>query len=394
MGKTSKWLSNLLGRCRCRRRRSLCNNNDTNNNNSHSSAIGDVLALDPSKHAIAVAAATAAAAEAALAAAKAAAEVVRLTNNAPPSGNHSSRRRSIEDVAAVKIQSAFRGYLARKALRALKGLVRLQALVRGHFVRKQSADMLRRLQALVRVQHRALASRAQNLESTHSSRVYSMRYDQIHARSTEKPEDFSAAKGNCSIRSIEEANWLDNWVEAGSSMNVPGPLKISHVDDENSDKILEIDSWKPHSKPRSRSQTYLRTQQHISVQDYCNRSFAASDYLARYSPNNDQFLHKPGMADDAASLKSLNFPLEASESARKSPKTPLKDRESSGSFLGGTPSPSYMANTKSSQAKARRSQSVPRQRGDPESKRSSSKRSLHVLWELRTSLRRNSDSFL
>jgi len=196
-----------------------------------------------------------------------------------------------------------------------------------------------------------------------------------------------------SIRSIREANWLDNWVEAGSSINSPGPLKISHVGDENSDKILEIDSWRPHSKPRSRSQNYLRTQQHISVQDYCNRSFAASDYLARYSPNNDQLLHKPGIAEDAASLKSVNFPPEASESAKKSPKTPLRDHESSRSILGGTPSPSYMANTKSFRAKTR-SQSVPRQRGDPESKRNPCKRSLHVLWELSTSLRRNSDSFL
>ncbi|GJN14970.1 hypothetical protein PR202_gb01852 [Eleusine coracana subsp. coracana] len=54
--------------------------------------------------------------------------------------------------AAVVIQKAFRGYLARKALRALKSLVKLQALVRGYLVRKQAATTLRRLQALMRLQ--------------------------------------------------------------------------------------------------------------------------------------------------------------------------------------------------------------------------------------------------
>lgn len=77
--------------------------------------------LDANKRAIAVAAATAAVAEAALAAAHAAAEVVRLTSGSGRAGNSSrpatpahfsiGQQRWMDEVAAVKIQSAFRGYL-------------------------------------------------------------------------------------------------------------------------------------------------------------------------------------------------------------------------------------------------------------------------------------------
>ncbi|GKU95325.1 hypothetical protein SLEP1_g8696 [Rubroshorea leprosula] len=72
--------------------------------------------VDPTKHAIAVAAATAAVAEAAVAAAQAAAAVVRLTSSSgrcprDPTSHFSTNCGVREELAAVKIQSAFRGYL-------------------------------------------------------------------------------------------------------------------------------------------------------------------------------------------------------------------------------------------------------------------------------------------
>lgn len=66
--------------------------------------------------------------------------------------------------AATKIQAGFRSYLAKRALHALRGLVKLQALVRGHLVRKQTTATLRGMHALMAIQVRARIHRIQMAE--------------------------------------------------------------------------------------------------------------------------------------------------------------------------------------------------------------------------------------
>lgn len=67
----------------------------------------------------------------------------------------------VENLAAIKIQTAYRGYLARKALRALKGFVTLQAIIRGRAVRRQAMTTLKCLQAIVNIQSDFCIKRSQ-----------------------------------------------------------------------------------------------------------------------------------------------------------------------------------------------------------------------------------------
>ncbi|KAL5546210.1 hypothetical protein UlMin_005897 [Ulmus minor] len=72
--------------------------------------------------------------------------------------------KSIEESAAIKIQTAFRGYLARRALHALRGLVRLKLLMEGSVVKRQATNTLKCMQTLARVQSQIRSRRIQMLE--------------------------------------------------------------------------------------------------------------------------------------------------------------------------------------------------------------------------------------
>ncbi|KAJ0856176.1 putative IQ motif, EF-hand binding protein [Helianthus annuus] len=321
MGKTTRWLRSLFAGKKSVSRKQLPENQPSCAGVGLYSKSGD-----DNKHAIAVAAATAAVAEAALAAAHAAAEVVRLTSGGGVGGNrgfYDGER--LKGVAAVKIQAAFRAYLARKALRALKALVKLQALVRGHIVRKQSADMLRRMQAMARLQAQALANRAYLSSSPHSSIKSS--------RSHRHPRSISMSNFKDSFGQERQhrngPNWLENWMEDNSW--------TSNCDDK-SDKILEVDTWKPRN-----STTPTKPIKHKKP----SVARVASDISSFES---DWGTEKPARPKSASSRRS------------RSPFAPSDRAEYPQAPLGYYPShPNYMANTESSQARVR-SFSAPRQR--------------------------------
>lgn len=67
---------------------------------------------------------------------------------------------TIADIAATRIQTAFRSFRARKTLRHLKGAKRLQALAQRHYVRKQVSATLNHLQSWSKIQMQIRSRRA------------------------------------------------------------------------------------------------------------------------------------------------------------------------------------------------------------------------------------------
>ena len=184
------------------------------------------------------------------------------------------------------------------------------------------------------------------------------------------------------------SNWLDSWMEENTWSQTGDASSKNVNDDEKSDKILEVDTWKPHLK--SQHSTSTSFQHHYSSSDYNNENFMVHESPSKrsskaYNPSLSSMKHQKGKEEVASSRTAESSPQAFSASSRlesgsrRGPFTPTKSESSWGFFNAYSGYPSYMANTQSSRAKVR-SQSAPRQRLEFE-RYGSSTRSIQGLWE-------------
>ncbi|XP_062086802.1 protein IQ-domain 26-like [Humulus lupulus] len=312
---------------------------------------------EQNKHAIAVAAATAAAADAAVAAAQAAVAVVRLTSQ---SGANQNGKR--EKLAAVKIQTVFRGYLARKALRALKGLVKIQALVRGFLVRKRTAATLHSMQALIRAQTAVRTQRARR-----SFNKENRLFPEFHSRK--------------SIERFDESRCEFH------SKRLSATYEASINGFEESPKIVEIDTFKPKSRSSRRFSAALSEcgcgedlpYQTISSPLLCPVQARISVPESQHLQDFEWYFN----GHECRFSTAHSTPRLANPSWSNAPATPAKSLCGDSYFRPYSNFPNYMTNTKSFNAKLR-SHSAPKQR--PEATTPKKRLSLSEILAARNSI--------
>ncbi|XP_023540853.1 protein IQ-DOMAIN 1-like [Cucurbita pepo subsp. pepo] len=108
-------------------------------------------------------------------------------------------RKSREETAAIKIQSFFRGYLARSEIRTLRGLLRLKLLMESSVLNRQAMNTIRCMQVFVRVHSQIRSRRLRKLEENQALQK------QLLQKHTKEQENSQVGKGwNDSTQSKEQ----------------------------------------------------------------------------------------------------------------------------------------------------------------------------------------------
>ncbi|KAK1403425.1 Protein IQ-DOMAIN 1 [Heracleum sosnowskyi] len=285
---------------------------------------------------------------------------------------------SREEVAAIKIQTTFRGYLARRALRALRGLVRLKSLVEGATVKRQTTNTLRSMQGISRVQSQINNRRIRMTEENQALQRQLLQERAKELESLQMGEDW-----NDSAQSKEqiEAKLLSKY-EATMRRERAMAYSFSHQQtwkkSARTTNLLFIDPTNPQwgwswmerwmaARPESKTEKEA-TNGHFSVKG-ASPNFAGNEIaksFARHQLNSDKPLPPSNRKlSSPSNLQSPSIPSSKSEQNRRHSiaGSSVRDDES----LASSPSvPGYMAATRSAKAKSRMQSPLGMENGTPE----------------------------
>lgn len=290
---------------------------------------------------------------------QAAAESAQLTESTPYSG------KSTEETAAVKIQTVFRGYLASRALRALRGLVRLKTLVEGPAANRQTANALKSIQNISRVQCQINSRRIRMSEENQALQRQILQKQAKELESSQIGEEW-----NDSLQSKEqiEAKLLSKYEATmrreramAYSFSHQGPWKKSA----RNTNLLFMDptnpqwgwSWlerymagRPLGTQGDKDHTSVKNGINITgseiAKSYTRRQLSSTLVASRKFKRGPSY-KRQGLDDDSKSIFSVQSEMNRRHSIASSS---VRDDESMDS---STSVPSYMMQTKSAKAKSK-----------------------------------------
>ncbi|XP_010523449.1 PREDICTED: protein IQ-DOMAIN 31-like [Tarenaya hassleriana] len=147
-----------------------------------------------------------------------------------------------QEQAATKVQAAFRAHQARRAFSTLKGIIRLQSVIRGHLVRRQAVATYSCIYGIVKLQALVRGQRARSPDNG----------IQLRKKFTEARNSETLQARSCS--------WMENPAKlsivdkllALSSTVLPLKLQYNHEDPNSAKVWLErwtrLQIWSPNSR--------------------------------------------------------------------------------------------------------------------------------------------------
>ncbi|CAK9185139.1 unnamed protein product [Ilex paraguariensis] len=275
--------------------------------------------------------------------------VIDLQGNASLLSNQCER--VIRDLAAIKIQSAYRGYLARKALRALKGLVRLQAIIRGRAVRRHAISTLKCLQSIVNIQSQVCARRFQKVEDT------------LHCHENKELQDFRDK--DIKIDSNSQRRWDDSTLSKEEENALFLSKREAVLKRERINEYLFR-----HRRSTESEQTKVDERWKNWLEQWVESQFTKKEdmeNLGTVFPSNARTTEEFGGRQLKLRNIQKQYQMAVMDSPKQIPRRSFHHRKQcffvdDNWNTGSSPIPTYMAATESAKAKAR-SLSSPRVRG-------------------------------